>query len=164
MSKLITITKLDHAGHERFSYEGQLECYEPEVVVARCCWDRLPAVDVGPLRIEPGDTMLEYYYRQHWFNIFEVIGVTGELKGWYCNVAEAVELGPVSVRWRDLALDLVVLPDGRQVVLDEDEFTALQLDADQNARAKSALALLRTWAAERHPPFRSAPLSSPSAS
>ena len=44
----------------------------------------------------------------------------------------------------DLALDLLVFPDGRQLVLDEDEFEALQPDAALRAAAQSALDELKT--------------------
>jgi predicted RNA-binding protein associated with RNAse of E/G family len=36
----------------------------------------------------------------------------------------------------DLALDLWVTPDRQQVVLDEDEFAALDLDPDTRSRAQ----------------------------
>jgi len=43
----------------------------------------------------------------------------------------------------DLALDLWVTPDRQQVVLDEDEFAALDLDPDTRSRAQKALDELR---------------------
>ena len=39
----------------------------------------------------------------------------------------------------DLALDLLVYPDGRQLVLDEDEFQALSLDTATHVKAQAAL-------------------------
>jgi len=43
----------------------------------------------------------------------------------------------------DLALDLWVTLDRQQVVLDEDEFAALDLDPDTRSRAQKALDELR---------------------
>jgi hypothetical protein len=43
-----------------------------------------------------------------------------------------------------LALDLLVFPDGRQMVLDEDEFAELSISAEKRAKARAALAELRT--------------------
>jgi predicted RNA-binding protein associated with RNAse of E/G family len=44
----------------------------------------------------------------------------------------------------DLALDLWVSPDGTQTVMDEDEFTALDLDAHTRSQARAAMEELRT--------------------
>ena len=48
-----------------------------------------------------------------------------------------VEICGDYIAYDDLALDLLVFPDGRQLVLDEDEFESLKLSAadGQNARA-----------------------------
>ena len=51
----------------------------------------------------------------------------------------------------NVALDLLVFPDGRQEVLDEDEFAALNLDADDQHSARAALAELQALFA---PPVR----------
>jgi predicted RNA-binding protein associated with RNAse of E/G family len=153
MKPIVTLHKLDHTGRTKFTYTGELEYRDTDSEVVRCRWDKLPAVAVGLLSIEPGDVLLEYYYRHHWFNIFALYTAQGELKGWYCNIAETVEMGESLVRWRDLALDLVVLPDGRAMLLDEDEFAALALDDRQEQRAYTALGELHAWVAERHPPF-----------
>jgi hypothetical protein len=42
-----------------------------------------------------------------------------------------------------LALDLLVFPDGRQIVLDEDEFNALPLSEAERQSALAALAELQ---------------------
>ncbi len=57
-------------------------------------------------------------------------------------------LGAEVISYRDLALDLLVFPDGRQVVLDEDEFAALPLDARTRTQARRALATLQRHFAE----------------
>jgi predicted RNA-binding protein associated with RNAse of E/G family len=48
------------------------------------------------------------------------------------------------VSYMDLALDLLVFPDGRQLILDEDEFAALAVDDATCAAARAALQDLRT--------------------
>jgi hypothetical protein len=47
----------------------------------------------------------------------------------------------------------LVLPDGQQIILDEDEFEALQPSEDVRAQATRALSTLRRWAREGTPPF-----------
>lgn len=153
MNSRVTVTKLDHTGRDLFTYYGTLVSHDKSQVTVRCLWDRLPPVTVGGLRIETGDILVEHFYREHRFNIFVVYNAAGGLKGWYCNIAEAVALSNETVRWRDLALDLVVLPDGSQVVLDEDEFEALKPSDELRRQAAEALDELRGWAAQGNPPF-----------
>jgi predicted RNA-binding protein associated with RNAse of E/G family len=43
------------------------------------------------------------------------------------------------VSYRDLALDLLVFPDGKQIVLDEDEFEVLQIPQADKENAVAAL-------------------------
>ena len=57
------------------------------------------------------------------------------------------------ILWRDLALDLLVFPDGTERLLDEDEFEALSPSAEVRARAAEALATLRAWLAAGREPF-----------
>jgi predicted RNA-binding protein associated with RNAse of E/G family len=46
--------------------------------------------------------------------------------------------------FNDLALDLLVFPDGRQIVLDEDEFYSLSLAPQVRQRALTTLGELQT--------------------
>jgi len=47
------------------------------------------------------------------------------------------------VAYRDLALDLLVYPDGSQLILDEDEFAVLQVPDEEKAKALAALEELK---------------------
>ena len=58
-----------------------------------------------------------------------------------------------AVRCDDLALDVWVDVDGTAVVLDEDEFKALQLPADEKQRGLDAAAELLALANERQLPI-----------
>ena len=153
MAKQLTITKMDHQRTPRFGYPGDLVLADDDVVVARCVWSGPKPFAVGPFVLELGDVFIEYYYRREWFNILAVYRPTGEFKGWYCNITDPVEIEESVIRWYDLALDLLVLPDGAQIVLDEDEFEALNPDDAIRAQTAEALATLRRWASEKRPPF-----------
>ena len=48
------------------------------------------------------------------------------------------------ISYVDLALDLIVFPDGRQLVLDKDEFTSLEIPEHIRRNALSALTDLQT--------------------
>lgn len=150
----VTVVKLSHSGERVFSYAGEVVYADAKVVVARCPWPGDRTVDVGPVSFGPGDVFVEYYYLDEWFNILQVHDVRGVLKAWYANVTRPVEIADGEIRWRDLALDVLVLPDGHHTVLDRDEFEALALDGTVRDGAKVGLEVLLGWVRNERYPFR----------
>lgn len=143
MSNKITIVKQDHLGVEVIRYQGQvLMRTAAEIMIeAFFALEHAMMVDIPLLK---GDKFLETYFTGHWYNIYEIHDrVSDHLKGWYCNVSYPAEISQSLVVFRDLALDLVVLPDGCQVVLDEDEFQKLVLSPDDRNNALAGLAALQ---------------------
>jgi len=61
----------------------------------------------------------------------------------YCNVCRPAVLTDGAVSYVDLALDLWVSADGKQTVLDEDEFNDLLLSDSERGKALDALAELQ---------------------
>lgn len=151
-SGAITIRKLDHAGREVLRYPGQVVFDDGETLVARCRFAP-PDTERAGFVFGHGDILIECYYRAEPFNIFVIYSPEGRLKGWYCNVLEQAAFHADAVDWLDLALDLLILPDGRQIVLDADEFEELGPTPAQRARAQGALETLRRWAAQGVFPF-----------
>ena len=113
--------------------------------------------------VRRNDRMVELFFSDRWYNVFAVHdGASDALKGWYCNITRPARLEAADVYAEDLALDLLVFPDGRSRVLDEDEFEALRLSPEDQAQARAALGELQSLAARRQGPFaepsnRSAP-------
>ncbi len=145
----IKIIKRNHLGEDIFRYQGQvIERGENKILLqARFGLENVKLVDI-PLQI--GDLFLETYYSDRWYNIYEIHAKKdNKLKGWYCNVSCPAEIGADTVAFRDLALDLLVYPDGRQVVLDEDEFAALDISEPDKVMALAGLAELRRLFAEK---------------
>ena len=143
MSNKITIVKQDHLGVEVIRYQGQvLMRTAAEIMIeAFFALEHAMMVDIPLLK---GDKFLETYFTGHWYNIYEIHDRDSDhLKGWYCNVSYPAEISQSLVAFRDLALDLVVLPDGCQVVLDEDEFHKLVLSPDDRNNALAGLAALQ---------------------
>jgi ABC-type transport system substrate-binding protein len=134
------VTKLDHKGRAKASYPGELIFGDEEQLVVRALWTREAPLDLGLFALEQGDIFVEHYYRAARYNIFAVYSRVGVLKGWYANITAPLDVRPGEIRWQDLALDLLVTPDGRQQVLDEDEFAALgkrlELEMDVAERKK----------------------------
>lgn len=81
-------------------------------------------VQVDGVELLTGDKFTEFYFRERWFNVFRVASHSGQVKGWYCNVALPAQADELGISFVDLWLDLFVHPDGRYTVLDEDEFAA----------------------------------------
>lgn len=139
----ITVIKLSLAGEETWRYSGRLlERFEQGMLIeARFNRDDVP---FHGILLRRGDPFIEAYYSDRWYNIFQLHDCdSGEIKGWYCNVTRPAELSGDHIRYVDLALDLLVYPDGRQLALDEDEFQALPLDPATRAAALEALEELK---------------------
>lgn len=142
--KQMTVIKRNPQGEETWRYTGVLLRRGPGEVVLEALFNRDDLPFQGIL-LKRGDRFVETYYIQRWYNVFEIHDRdNGELKGWYCNITKpaVLEAGDV-ISYVDLALDLWVAADRQQVVLDEDEFAALELDAETQAQARAALAELQ---------------------
>jgi predicted RNA-binding protein associated with RNAse of E/G family len=101
-------------------------------------------IDLGYIVFRRGDRFVEHYFTNRWYNVFEIYDVNdGYHKGWYCNFTRPAELIDGLLSADDLALDLWVYPDGRQLVLDEDEFDILPLSDAERKAVLAALADLQ---------------------
>jgi protein associated with RNAse G/E len=121
----VTMRKLRPDRSEVFSWTGAvLQCDEQRIVLR--AEFNVDQVDLGFTTFRRGDVFIEFYFWEHWFNIFQISAPDGTLKGWYANLGRPVELeSGGNLCYVDLALDVWVHPDGAFLVLDEDEFTAV---------------------------------------
>lgn len=153
LGQSVTITKLNVRGEPVFAYAGAVAQALETGVVIHAEWTR-PAMGLGYTTFEPGDKFTEWFYTDRWYNIMEVRGSSGGLKGWYCNVTWPAEIAPDSVNYRDLLLDLWVAPDGSALTLDMDELDADSgLTEELRSRALAGLAAAQAHLARRDPPF-----------
>ncbi|HEX5944283.1 MAG TPA: DUF402 domain-containing protein [Anaerolineales bacterium] len=135
----IKVQKKNPAGEVTYEYEGILLSREDHTIVLEALFDRadLPFMDVV---FKTGDRFVEYYYTEHWYNVFAVHDRDdGKVKGWYCNISKPAVFEDGIVSYIDLALDLWVSTSGEQTVLDEDEFESLELDEETRAGALRGL-------------------------
>lgn len=139
----LVVRKLNLQREETWRYSGRLLERAESWVLIEANFNRDDAVYHGvPFR--RGDPFVEIYYFDRWYNVFEVHDRDdGRIKCWYCNVTMPATWEGGEIAYVDLALDLFVYPDGRQLVLDEDEFEALNPPADLRARALQALEQLK---------------------
>lgn len=136
-----------------YEYEGdELRRDETSIVLeALFTRDDMPFQDVT---FKKGDRFVEYYYSDHWYNIFAIYDRDdGALKGWYCNIGKPAVIEDGIVSYIDLALDLWVSANGTQFVLDEDEFDALALSDDLRKSALNGLDDLKQVFLNNKPPL-----------
>jgi predicted RNA-binding protein associated with RNAse of E/G family len=150
----VTVRKLDLHGNETYRYEGRLLARTPTSVRLEAIFTRYDRLDLGYTVFERGDRFVETYYADRWYNVFEVHAAgTDALRGWYCNITRPARIEAGQVSAVDLALDVWVNPDGSTRMLDEDEFAALPLSAEDAAAARAALREVRALASRRAGPF-----------
>jgi hypothetical protein len=156
MTRMI-VQKLNTEGQVVLTYEGEVIERLPNGVVLDAAWTWAPlAFDYTTF--ETGAHFTEWYYTDRWYNIFQVHGADGALKGWYCNVAAPAIITGDTVACRDLILDLWIAPDGEMLTLDEEEFAAdTTLDEPTRAAALVALNELRQRVEKRSSPFSQLP-------
>ncbi len=148
----IKVQKKNPAGEVMYEYEGVLLNRAENSIKLEALFDRAD-MPFGDVVFKTGDRFVEYYFTDRWYNIFVVHDrATGEIKGWYCNVGKPALIEDGLVSYVDLALELWVSADGRQTVLDEDEFHALELNAELHAGALQGLEELKQLFLNGKPP------------
>jgi hypothetical protein len=139
----VIVRKLNLQHQDTWRYEGQIIRHVPGGVVLEAHFNR-DDLPFNGTTFKRNDKFIEGYYTDRWYNIYEIYDRdTQALKCWYCNVSYPAEIIDGQISYVDLALDLLVFPDGRQLVLDEDEFAALQLPEVEREQARKALAELQ---------------------
>ncbi|HSB02827.1 MAG TPA: DUF402 domain-containing protein [Anaerolineae bacterium] len=148
----IKVQKKNPAGEVTYEYEGVLLSRDETSVKLEALFDRADT-PLGDVVLKMGDRFVEYYYTDHWYNIFAIHDhATGKIKGWYCNIGKPAVIEDGVVSYVDLALDLWVSANGRQTVLDEDEFEALKLNEELRVGALKGLDELKQLFLNGKPP------------
>lgn len=153
MNEPIKVLKRNLAGEVTWQYEGRVLKREPNAVTLEAFFNRadMPFMDV---MLKENDRFVETFYMDRWYNIFEIHDRDDdEIKGWYCNIGRPAVIGDGTVSYVDLALDLWIAPNGKQTVLDEDEFDAMVLGDDERKKAMSALSELKRLFLSKRPPW-----------
>ncbi len=149
MDDAVVVLKLNLQGEETWRYEGRVVQQRENGMLLEAFFNR-PDLPFHGIVFGEGDRFLEAYWSDRWYNIFEIHSrVDDTIKGWYCNVSQPAQIKPGVIGFVDLALDLLVYPDGHQLILDEDEFRVMGLDAVMSEQAVGALKELQEVFATR---------------
>lgn len=144
MSAAITVTKLDWRGENVYSWQGEVVAREEGHVVLRAIWRGPGTAPVAAgITFEMGDVFYEHYDDHKPYGLWQVLTPDERrLKCWYCNVSTPAEVGDETISFRDLLLDVLLLPDGNYQVLDRDDLDralAEGLDPALGALAEDAV-------------------------
>lgn len=138
----ITVLKLNLQKEVTWQYSGKICRKTKNEIVIEAFFDR-EDMSMQGMSLLRGDRFVETYYTDRWYNIFEIHEREKDaLRGCYCNISYPAKLEGSVLFYVDLALDLIVTPNGQQIVIDEEEFIALPISDDYRRRAKEALAEL----------------------
>ncbi|KUK45999.1 MAG: hypothetical protein XD73_1128 [Anaerolinea thermophila] len=140
---LVNIIKMNTQHEEVWRYPGRIIARDLHSVLVEAFFN----IDDRPfhgITLRTNDRSIERYYSNRWYNIFEIHDRDDDrLKAWYCNVTSPAVFNPGKITYIDLALDILVYPDRDYLILDEDEFDALDLDEYSRQKALQALDALK---------------------
>lgn len=154
MAQSITVVKQNHLGEKVWAYPGEVVARGDTWVCIQAPFSGNADRDLGYVVFRRGDTFVEWHYSDRWYNVFLVYDVDdGRLKGWYCNVTRPAIISEDMVRADDLALDAFVYPNRDILILDEDEFAALDLTPDERRAAWNAIESIKRAVAAHEAPF-----------
>jgi len=135
----VVVVKLNIDRVETWRYEGLILERNDHNLLIEARFNR-PDLPFHGITFRENDRFLERYFADRWYNIFEIHDRENDnLKAWYCNVTTPAEFAPGRIAYVDLALDLLVYPDGEYLVLDQNEFDNLPLDPETRDQARHAL-------------------------
>ena len=151
----LTVHKRTSTGQPVIAWEGRVVAQDESQITIEAEFTR-GFYDLGVFTIDTGDIFHETYYLARWWNVFQVWGRDGVLRGWYCNITRPPLLVGQDLYYDDLALDLLLSPTGKLRLADEDEFEALRLaerEPEAYRQARQAVAEIHALIERRCPPF-----------
>lgn len=96
-----------------------------------------------------------FFYPDYWFNICAMIRRNGIY--YYCNLASPIIYDNEAIKYIDYDLDYKLLPDGRYMLLDENEFNYHQEKMNYGNELVTIIQqqknLLKQWIENYHFPF-----------
>ncbi|HEV8352565.1 MAG TPA: DUF402 domain-containing protein [bacterium] len=96
---------------------------------------------VADVLIPDNSTTYAYYWPDRPYNVYHWVDADGGTIAYYFNLAAAVTIRQDAVEWHDLAVDLLITPDGALRVLDEDEAATASAAVQVQIAAAQARAL-----------------------
>lgn len=150
-AEIIRIEKLNPDGSFSFAWQAQLLQEEPNLRRVSAEFNGKPT-RLGRVMLSLGDRFIETYYSDRWYNVFEIYSPGDpHPKVWYFNITRPAFFEPNLIRWVDLALDVLIFPEGDYALLDQHEFGALDLDFESQRRCWQAVEQIISLAESKKP-------------
>jgi protein associated with RNAse G/E len=163
----VTVRALKYDGHEYRRWQATYSAAVTGGMVLEAIFSK---VVEGRTPFFGGDRAVEYFYSDRGYNVIAGYAPDGTLRACYCNICTPAQFletpsgGEIS--FVDLDLDLLVWPDGRYELLDEDEFVqnsaTYRYPQEVQAAARAAVSALQNAVREQIAPFDQIGLCSPS--
>lgn len=114
----ITEVKTTLAG-ERKTFACELLCQQETAAVVMY---RMPSdLQLEDLLLPEGSLSLGYFWEERAYNAYHWVDDKRQTLALYFNICDNTRISAEQVAWRDLAVDILITPDLRCRVLDEDE-------------------------------------------
>ncbi len=81
-------------------------------------------VRLEDILLPAGSVSLGYFWEDRAYNVYHWIDEKHATRALYFNIADSTRISEDAIAWRDLSVDVLISPDGRCRVLDEDELPA----------------------------------------
>ena len=94
---------------------------------------------IADVDLPAGTVTIAYYWADRPYNVYHWLDPRGHTLAYYFNLSGPAEIAPDRVTWEDLEVDVLVTPDHRVQVLDEDRLPAV-LAAERRAEIAAAQA------------------------
>ncbi|HEV3026776.1 MAG TPA: DUF402 domain-containing protein, partial [Planctomycetota bacterium] len=102
---------------------------------------------IGGLDLPSGTITVAYYWADRPYNVYHWLSPAGDTLAWYFNISGPARIGEGRVEWEDLEVDVLVTPDLRAQVLDEDRLPPTLPASQQEAIAAARARVLHEYAA-----------------
>ena len=120
---------------------------EQEVVLCNILYPSQPLIAEKTIILDKNFIGIWYCPYKNWHDIAAIYDEQKNFKGYYCDICSPVKKNTDGYEITDLFLDLWIFPDGKYIILDQDEFdnAVLQrwMNKNQIIKARSELHNLR---------------------
>lgn len=151
----VTVDVFKWDGCHKYKWPGEIVARNDDEIVIKGAFRR--EYRTPYCHFHAGDTTVEHYPTDCWYNVCRIYRAGAGLLGIYCNLSTPPVLRGNVLTYIDLELDLFVYPDGKCITLDQEEYDRLaasHLPAEVAAAAEESWAELLQQVERREGPFR----------
>ena len=100
---------------------------------------------IGPLALPAGGLTYGFFWEGRPYNLYWWLTPDGRTLGYYFNLGDHLTIGPDELSWRDLGVDILVVPGHDPLILDGEEVPPGLAPALAAYQAEAKAMALRDW-------------------